>query len=392
MRASQFMRDDFFDISARLAEKTDKPINLVTADHTKVEVPNFPFTANEEKERLVAYANNDAGAGLKARQQIVDIIDSKRAFGDIDINNITLAPSITSASMNVLLALSQIGVTSIGLATPCYYATKFQIERVGLQPVLLPTYRSQNFDLSLSNDLSTFDVLWITHPIISLTKDFGLNALPAWFEQNRSGKRKIIVVDEAVDLKPPHVMNVEEFSKYDIEIIRLRSFFKQLSINGQRLSYIVSSKIFSKILSNETWIAHGGVDQFSLSTLGWVLENSGQYDELSGLMLSNCEREYRALHNLLTGSNISIPNYQNGYITSLEIDMRAWRSYQNFGHSAAREDLIEYLLSIDVLPTLAPSMYFAHDDGVERLRLGFLGSTMLREKVLLKMADHFSDL
>ncbi len=387
-----FMRDDFFDISARLAEKTDKPISLVAADHTKVEVPDFPFTAIEGKKGLVDYANNDTRVGRRARQQIVEIIGRERVFGNIDIHNITLAPSITSASMNVLLTLSQLGVTSIGLATPCYYATKFQIERIGLQPVLLPTYTRQDFNLASSNDLSVFDVLWITHPIISLTKDFAFDQFSAWLEQNQGHKRKIIVIDEAVDCKQPHVMNVEDFFKNDIEIIRLRSFFKQFCINGQRLSYIVSSKSLAEILSHETWVAHGGVDQFSLSTLKWVLDNPDKYDNLSGLMLTNCARECRALQNMLAGTNIRIPDYQNGYITSLEIDMRAWKSYQNAGHAAARKELIDYLLNINVLPTLAPSMYFAHDDGIERLRLGFLGSTMLREKMLLKMVDHFSEL
>lgn len=382
-----FHPDDFFEVAERVKRKVDHPANLVALDPSKVDVPTFEFDVQQLSGKLAEYTNNDAGDGPRLRSQLALQIAKDGSFGNLHAENITIAPSLTSASINVLLALKQLGLKKAALASPCYYATKLQMDRIGLEHELLPTYEVECFRLSSDRIGEDANTLWITNPIISLTKNFEFESIDPWLFAKKENKTRYLVIDEAVDCDLPARFDIEGLSSCGVEVLRLRSLFKQVSINGQRLAFIVSSKKMTSVLARETWLSHGGVDRFSISTAEWASKNASDYSDLKATMLLRCKKENSELNRFLRGSNVSLPPYENGYITSLKIDMKKWPAFKKGGHQLAREQLIGSLVRAEILPTLAPSMYFAHEDGVERLRLGYLGATALREKALGRLLD-----
>lgn len=383
-----FCEDDFFDIAQRVKGRVEDPLSLVVSDPAKVQIPDFDFSYKDARPKMAEYNHNDAGKGPELRALIASILSVVDAFGKVDADNITLAPSLTSASLNVLFALSLLRVKMIAIGTPCYYATRLQMDRLGFTANLIPTFEHEGFRLDPGRIPFDCNTLWVTHPIISLTKDFKFDDLQQWLRHQDAARPRYIIIDEAADCKSPARLDIEGLSSKGIEIIRMRSFFKQVNINGQRLAFLVSSKKISQHLAKEAWLSHGGLDRFSMGTVDWVADNQSGYDELKSKMLERCSLEHATLARFIRGSDVSLPVYENGYITSLRIDMREWPEFQSGGHELARERLIEALITSQILPTLAPSMYFAYEPGIERLRLGYLGATAVRERALGKILNH----
>lgn len=390
MKFPIFLDDDFYKVTEKIHSRNLKTFNLVTASENEVTVPDFGFSMQSRDIHMAEYTNNDAGDGPLIRELISKNLIESECYNDISLSNITLAPSITSASLNVLMALSGNDVSDIYLSTPCYYATKFQIEKLGLNVKLIPTYRKENFSLKLNGDFLKSSVLWITHPIISLTQNFNFNVLFDWVENNNSSKKKFLIIDEAADYQPMHIFDEEYIRENNVEIIRLRSYFKPLSVNGQRFSYIIASHGFTKEIAKWVWSAHGGLDQFSIYTAKWAIQNAEELKNLSFSVHHKCSNRKLQIDKLIRGTDLSLPNFENGYISSICVDMTKWKIYRQHGHFAARNALIDSLANIGIIPTLASSMYFAHENGCERIRIGYLGMPELQNKYILKLIDQLS--
>lgn len=388
----KFRPDDFYEIYKYIKIKNEINHNLVSPDTEKIQIPDDITKPRISKKNIVDYNNNYIGSGPNLREMIANRMNFHSAFGNLSADCITLAPSITSASINIIIALLNMGVASVGLATPCYYATKFQLEHFNIKKILLiPSYSQLDYNLNFDSKSLNCEVIWLTHPIISLTKDFFFKQLEQWIN-HATNKKRYLVIDEAVDCKSPTALNTDRYKSRNVEVIRIRSFLKQLSINGQRLAFIIASEDISNEISKESWISHGGIDIFSIESALWAIKNARAHEELCRLMLERCDDERTKIAKLLHGTCMSIPKYQNGYISHIKIDMTNWNVYKTEGHEPSRQKLIDSFATIGLLPTLSPSMYFAHENGTERLRLNYLGSSIKREKVLLKLISQLSRL
>lgn len=388
---SEFRADDYFDVIERHFSDGGNYFRPASADNDLVIVPKTLAQSGIVARDLASYNNDDAGLGPNARLALVDVLRGLGETGQ-SMEGITLAPSITSASLNVIFWLISQGFRHVSLETPCYYGTLFQLRQVGLRVSLLPTYFEENYSIPPSARESPGTVYWMTQPRISLAIDQEIETLLdicRSLERNRS----LLVMDEATELKRLALLSRPEFDPYRPFIIRLRSLFKPLAINGQRLAYIQHSDAISGSLKRLVWISHGGLGRHSIETVFWVQRNIKEYLGLREIVLSQCRAQAKSIATALLASSVAMPKYENGYTTSLSFPLAVLSGKGGpLAQPRARERLLEILKSLRVLPTLGASMYFANRDDREQIRLNLLAKREPLLSFCYDLSTHFRNL
>lgn len=294
-----FLNDDFFEIVNKFFNSKKEYFNPARINSKGIKFPTSFYLSSIEEDDLKEYHNDSTFRGLQARENITEIL---RHFNyDLNSENITLSPTITSASLIVQKFLKEKGISNVILETPAYYATIFQLQSLGMNITLIPTYYDNAFKWDI-DDLETNSCVWITNPRISLgnsqEKEFLLKLC-----KKVQAKDSYLIIDEATELTIPSLTLDKDFIPYMSHIIRLRSLFKPLGINGPRISLIIHHENFSNDLKKWIWTFQGGLDFYSINISQEIKQNTQEYKSL----FYNTKNQAVNLHKTIKSMLIASP-------------------------------------------------------------------------------------
>ena len=366
----EFLDDDFFEITRKYFSLNFRYYNPAQiAPKSLDHVENF-FSDYYKNIDVIPYHNDDTHSGIQLREilsHIINKIDKQQLSKEC----ITLTPTITNASLIVLRYLQEIGINSIYIETPCYYATLFQVLGTKLECKAIPTYFNNNFLWSIDDiDWSKRLSIWITHPKISLgirqEKEFLLSICKRLKQVGG-----FLIVDEATELKHPSLLSLPVFQEYEDNIIRLRSVFKAFGINGPRVAMIIHSKTNSRGIKKWVWTYQGGIDGFSINVGISLQDNTQNYNDLLHSTYREANENFGSISRLVRHSKVMIPNYGDGYTSSFILKISD-TPLKRSEYLKKRKKLIQLLEKRSIFPTLGASMYFAYDGTHEFLRINYL--------------------
>lgn len=381
----RYLADDFFEIRKKYFSTKKTYFAPSSAQENTIPVLSMLSSYNIDKEQLVPYQNDEAGLGLEARRAICGIL---QAEGEVFTpNEVTISPSITSASINVLYFLMSRGINKILLETPCYYATKFQIESFGLDLEMIPTYEKDRFEWNLDINKMQDTAIWVTQPRISL----GLNQSITRLNEiccNLMSKNCFLVVDEATELQVPAIMANRLFNSHRQRIIRLRGLLKPFAINGPRIAFILHGDDIAEELKKFVWISHGGIDRFSVNTILDFSHKSDHYVFMKKCAFEQIFDNARRINQLLHNHPVKTVTYENGYTSALILPLNR-SAMSKIIYLDKREKLINFVERLGVFPTLGPSMYFSYDGKHEFLRINYLTDIVKLSNFVSRLPSFF---
>lgn len=382
-----FLEDDYFSIVKKYFS-FDKdyfnPARIEPSSIAKIE----SFLPNLNNDTLVQYHNDDTSLGQSSREVFANLI-SETAGLTYTPNEVTLAPSITSASLLVIEFLKREGIENIWVETPCYYATILQFECLRMDYRLIPTYLESGFSWNTDKiDLKKGkQAIWITHPRISLSMSQTLEKiilLCKLLERDNG----FLIVDEATEISTHGLFSAKELLPYRERIIRLKSIFKPFGINGPRIASILHPERYSENLKRWTWTFHGGIDAMSIKILKNLNAFKNDYKMLGEVTTRQITECYN-MANRMTKKNesIAIVPYSGGYTAVLILKLFNKKvSIESFLQK--REKLILTLEGESVFPTLGASMHFAYDGMHEFLRINYLTNRRKLESLILFLMEY----
>lgn len=282
-------------------------------------------------------------------------------------DNITLCHSTTVGSAIVLAFLVSKGVKTIISETPNYFATYYQAKTMSFDIIRVPTYYDSDFRLIIGEKLVKENspcAVWLTQPRTAL----GINQEPATVMKllELLSEKDFLIVDEATEQFFPSILssfNPEKFPK----IIKIRSMFKALGVNGIRLACILHHSSFRSAISGEMEIFLGALDVNSLHHAVELAKDISRFR----LLLSIANQQVISLREkaekLLRGTHCALSKIENGYIGSLIIKFPE----KKYNHSHYRTKLIEYCAGNKVPVILGAAMGFPRHEYFEFVRLNY---------------------
>jgi histidinol-phosphate/aromatic aminotransferase/cobyric acid decarboxylase-like protein len=380
-----FLWDDYFQIRSKYFSAKRRYFIPSSADANSIRALSElsdQYVANDE---MISYQNDEAGMGLEVREAISCVL---KAEGEtFSTNEITISPSITSSSINVIHFLLSRGIKKIFLETPCYYATKFQIEAFAIDLHLIPTYRKNFFKWEIHEYNINDSAIWITQPRISLGMDQELEILLNLCNELHS-KNSYLIIDEATELKVPSVLSNPAFVPFRSRIIRLRGLLKPFAINGPRISFALHGEDIAQDFKKFVWISHGGLDRFSVNTALEIGEKAAEYVAMKKRTHEQIFINYKNFRRCILHGQIQILPYENGYTSALILPFSNIPLSKK-EYASKRNNLIRFIRDNDVFPTLGASMYFAYDGLNEYMRLNYLTNVDNLSIFLIKLNSFF---
>jgi hypothetical protein len=166
--SGNFREEDFEAINEKYFKEIRKKNNEIIdpSGWRDTFTPVEPFLGNEGK--FIHKYNTDFGNQLSHEKSIVKNLLDQWDSTEYHVDNFTLCHSATISSLVVLSVLSKKGIKTIFFETPCYYATLYQAEDLGLNVILIPSYYEQNFSIDIRPEiLKQYGpyAIWLTqHP------------------------------------------------------------------------------------------------------------------------------------------------------------------------------------------------------------------------------------
>ncbi len=356
-----FRTDDFFLLKSKYF-KQDSYFNPAQSKDSDISDHGLLKGKLHQIKDFSSYNNDPTASGILAKKKISNLLLELDSI-DIHEQEISITPSITSSSFITIKVLQELGVKKIWVETPCYYATLFQAQLLGMKIEYIPSYINNNFNWEVP-EIKKNEAIWITQPRISITKDQNKALLKKLFSLSKI-KQFFIVIDEATELNTPSLISQLSDDTHK-NIIRLRSVYKPLSINGSRIAYIIHCEDFKQIFQKWVWTFHGGIDVFSINSIPSGISEINQYKNLLSATKYKAKKAFSLLKTNFIGSDFKLIDYENGYTTCLVIKLKNSK-HKTF--ETERKKLILKLEKSGIIPTLGPSMYFAHDFIHEYIRL-----------------------
>ncbi len=364
---SLFHPDDFDRVNKKYFTRL-RDQNDISAD------PSFWFKNNSKAALTADLADirnykSDYNNGLKdEKPKIIDIL-SKWDKTSYDYDNLTLCSSATTGSFILLTYLKNIlGIKQIYFETPCYFASLKQAEFLGFDISLVPTYFREEFRPSYHfSESESPKVIWITQPRFCL----GNNQPHEDFESliQLCGKGDVIVVDEATEQHYPSHLHTFSIKK-DPRIMKIRSPFKSIGVNGPRLSTIIHNSKHRSLIQNILEQVQGSVDIFSLRFAQNFLSDHSRYFSLLSIVNEQVNNIHEKLVTMCKGTQLTPSLMANGYIGSIAIDF----NNDDLSYMHKREQLLQHC-SFNKMPViLGATMRFAKDNDREFVRLSYFNS------------------
>jgi histidinol-phosphate/aromatic aminotransferase/cobyric acid decarboxylase-like protein len=360
-----FQKDDFFEVNRKyfneiFDDERDylHPSGFLNTDISTIEkFQNITI----DKNNFVEY-HNDSTSNIIQYKSVIQNLFSHWDSYNYNTNELTICHSVTIGSIVVLDYLYKNNVKDIIFETPAYYATIIQAEQMNFNITKIPSYYNNGFINSLQIKKKKPIVYWITQPRISL----GTNQDIKYIENIINSLKDIdyLVIDEATELMfPSHLSFTTTYKNKNI--IKIRSIFKGMGLNGARISTIVHPQHMKKDLNLSLWIYQGGLDIFSLELVKKTC-HIDYFKTILNTSLNQVLETKRILKKHLLGSNIELSNIQSGYIGTLIFN------YNNDENNSENRKLLLSLLSEHrIVVTLGASMNFAFDKKREYIRLNY---------------------
>ena len=211
------------------------------------------------------FYKSDYQKGLGESKEKILFGLSKWENYNISYNECTLCTSATMASLISLVFLKRKGIKKIIFETPSYFASIIQAQLLDFEVILVPTYFQNNykFDLPIKylND-KTAKAIWLSQPRFALGKNQSVNEIINLYSQLK--KDDFLVIDEANEHLFPSIINEINPTTYS-KIIKFRSLFKPLGLNGPRISCIFHNSLYRGMFEDAMDISKHSVNHVFLS-------------------------------------------------------------------------------------------------------------------------------
>lgn len=330
---------------------------------------NYSKAAIEAGFENIKNYKSDYHGGLKSEKPLVLEALSSWDLSEYLYDDITMCGSATGASLTVLAYLKNVlGINRVCFETPCYFASLKQAQFFGYRVTMLPTY-FPDFKLDTSQLMTDEPkVIWLTQPRFGLGTNYDLTL----FDQilQALGKKDVLVVDEAAESCFPSHLAKYNFS-LDPRIIKIRSPFKGIGINGPRISMIIHGDVHRHQMQNTLEQVQGSMDVFSLNFAKTIFEKKGVYRSLIAAAQGQVLNSHKKLKTAVIGTKLKLSLMESGYIGSVSIN------YDNdeLGYTKKREALLKYCALNKMPVILGSTMNFAKDNDREHIRISYFNKT-----------------
>jgi histidinol-phosphate/aromatic aminotransferase/cobyric acid decarboxylase-like protein len=318
-----------------------------------------------ELETVRSYTS-DYDGGLGSEKAVIAAALGRWDGQDYRNDDLSLCSSATSASLAILAYLRHVrGVEDIVFETPCYFASYRQAQFLLFNVRLAPTYLDSSFNMAIDYVVADRPkVVWITQPRFGLGTNYDVDHLDQVLRA--MGKQDVLVIDEATEqLTPSHLARYNHVR--DHRIIKIRSPFKGMGINGPRISTIIHGEHRRRQLQLVREQVQGSIDIFSLDFAVRILADPERFFA----MLGTANRQVTNLHRRLCvrslGTRVSISLMQNGYIGSASVTFDA----NDQAYVQKREKFLQHCAQHAMPVILGANMHFAIDPVREFVRLSY---------------------
>jgi aspartate/methionine/tyrosine aminotransferase len=285
--------------------------------------------------------------------------------------NITLCHSATVGSAISLAFLISKGIKNIIFETPNYFATYYQAVTFGLNIIRIPSYQTEDYQINISEDIlkkySPY-AIFLTQPRTALGINQDSNRL-----QNLSeiiSDKDFIIIDEATEQIFPSTLSTFNFQKCK-NVIKIRSVFKGMGVNGLRLAYIIHHDTYRSQIAEEMEVMQGALDINGLKIAIEVASDITRFQHLLSIANSQVVELRKKAQLRVLNSNCELSKIVNGYIGSVAIKLTAEKK---------RSDFIKYCAGMRMPIIIGSSMGFAKHNDLEFVRLNYFN----REHHILK--------
>jgi hypothetical protein len=286
---------------------------------------------------------------------------------DYGYDELTLVPSISTASLAALLLLRSQGVTEILFETPAYYATVEQARTLGLRTGLIASHPDTEYRWDPTTSISRSDeprALWLTQPRYSLGIDQCVNDLVDL--QALMGKRDFLIIDETADQAWPSRLAAVPIGSSNPNLIKIRGLTKPLGLNALRLAGLLHAPCWRPALQEFQWLVGGALDRYSLVAAAQM----ATIPDLFETMLRASRARVAMLHlrlSALSGPRLQLTPMRNGYLGTVEL---CWERPEEPSRGR-RTALLEFCRERRMAITLGSAMLFARHPLRERIRLNY---------------------
>lgn len=375
----RFLPDDFNTINAKYFD------DLVASSSVLADPSGWARTETEADITLRENAGSLAHYLVDNRRLIAEQKEALVSLlSDWDRNKyqydqVTVVPSISTASFAVLLLLHAQGVRTIYFETPTYYSTIAQAEAIGLKTVLIPSHCSDGYKLShrFISRKSRMAV-WLTQPRYVLGKNQRPEDVVDLLTLGKD--HAFVVVDETADQLWPSTLS--DLDASDERLIRIRGFMKPLGLNALRLALVIHCKRWRPELQELQWLVGAALDRQSLDTAAQIAAQTGLFSTLLASARQRVSATRRRLSTLVDCRKIELSSMDNGYLGTAQVN---WPDPERY--SARRKRLLERCRELRMPVTIGSSMFFAHDPNQEHVRLNYFMPARDLEYCIAALSD-----
>ncbi|MBI3510933.1 MAG: aminotransferase class I/II-fold pyridoxal phosphate-dependent enzyme [Bacteroidetes bacterium] len=290
---------------------------------------------------------------------------------ELQPENLTLCHSATVGSAIALAFLIAKGIKTIILEAPFYFATFYQAETFGFKIIRVPSFLDQQFKLFIDPDLIKKNspcAVFLTQPRTALGINQEVKDLLAL--SHVLGEQNYLIIDEATEQFFPSTLSDFNFAEYP-NVIKIRSIFKGLGINGVRLACLIHHEKYRDQIAEEMEVMQGALDYYSLMLAAEMGKDVNRFSALLRAANNQVLKLRSKVDLQLKGTSCSVSPIVNGYIGSAVIKLRS---------ELQRGEFLEYCARSRMPVIVGSSMGFARHKGFEFVRLNYFN----REHHLLK--------
>jgi histidinol-phosphate/aromatic aminotransferase/cobyric acid decarboxylase-like protein len=317
------------------------------------------------KSRLDRYYLDEGDALGELKTEILRLISAWEERS-VTPDEVTLASSVSSANLQVLIALKRRGLHTVLFETPGYAVTINQATYAGLKVVMLPTYYQDGFRRSPSMALITNSepyAVWLTQPRMSLGFDQAADDIADLAD--RVGGSNFVIIDEATEQRfPSHLRHLIP-SRYP-NVIRTRGITKGMGLNGLRAACTIHPASFREAMEGTQDITGASLDYYSLAAAARLANELPRFAQMLAAANAQTTGLHRRLSALVRGSLLHPSELVNGYIGSLALRIPPAADYDD-----VRFRLLRHCRNEATFVILGAGMRFAFDPSHEFIRVNY---------------------
>jgi hypothetical protein len=313
----------------------------------------------------------DTGTYLgEAKRTLAQAIIAVEGISNLTPDNLTICPAVSFGLLACTLAMKEIGITTVLLEAPCYYASVEQSLALGLDVHLLPTRATDGYRLSpehLAAARQSVDgrcVLIVTQPRYGT----GANRDASEIAHLRSllSAGDILLIDEAADQTVPAPMACLPLEG-DVQLWRVRGLTKGLGLNSARMATIIHPLKLRNLFGDVVDYAGGNLDSASLKLMVGLASDPQFYIAQLRAAQEFVSNQWNMFGRDLMGLPVCLSPIESGYFATLRIDTGT--EPENF--LLWRQRFLKACYDNRMPVVLGSSMYFPYDRTAEIVRINY---------------------